>query len=139
VWSWQQETTAFARRNGYVKDMWGRIRLIPECLVPVDWIQSQGDRKAVNMPIQGGAQGILKQAMVKLWQGRWWEDDGEGGHLGPQWLLQVHDELLWELPRLVAPSFIQWASSIMESIVRLSVPLEVEAKVGLNWGQMEKR
>jgi len=133
LWSWQQETIAFARRNGYVKDMWGRIRKIPECLVPVEWVQSQGDRQAVNMPIQGGAQGILKQAMVKISQERpWWLTNGA------RWLLQVHDELIWEVERPLVSRFIEETVPTMENIVKLSVPLEVEAKVGLNWGQMKK-
>jgi len=129
VWNWQQETIAFARRNGYVKDMWGRRREIPECLVPVEWIQSQGDRQAVNMPIQGGAQGVLKQAMIAM---------GKNLHEDIKWLLQVHDELIWEMPSALVPWFIPPARSIMENITRLSVPLEVEAKAGLNWGEMTK-
>ena len=130
VWSWQQDTIAFARRNGYVKSMMGRIREIPECLVPVEWIQSAGDRMAVNMPIQGSAQDILKQAMVAM---------NRALHEDVKWLLQVHDELIWEMPERLVPWFIPSAKSVMENITRLSVPLEVEAKVGLNWGQMEKR
>jgi len=136
VWTWQQETIAFARRNGYVKSIMGRIREIPECLVPIDWIQSQGDRQAVNMPIQGTAQDILKQAMVKLWSEK---PDGEEMITPWRWLLQVHDELIWEVKADYADRLIERFSPIMGNIVKLSVPLEVEAKVGLNWGEMVKR
>ena len=98
--------------------------------MPVEWIQSAGDRMAVNMPIQGSAQDILKQAMVAM---------NRALHEDVKWLLQVHDELIWEMPERLVPWFIPSAKSVMENITRLSVPLEVEAKVGLNWGQMEKR
>jgi len=132
LWVWQEETKAFARRNGYVMDMFGRRRLLPEILCPVKWIQSSGDREAINMPVQAGAQGIIKLAMRKL-------DEEQSSLLPPcTWLLQIHDELLWEVNQGDVPSFVDWAIPIMENVVQLSVPVIAEAKVGLNWGEMEK-
>jgi len=143
LWVWQEETKAFARRNGYVMDMFGRRRLIPEILCPIKYIQSSGERETINMPVQGSAQGILKLAMGKLWR----ESDQPkphytapaGVHHGTsKWLLQIHDELVWETHERVVVDFIEWAIPIMENIVQLSVPVIAEAKTGLNWGEMPK-
>jgi uracil-DNA glycosylase family 4 len=136
LWAWQEETKAFAIRNGYVSDMFGRRRLLPEILCPVKWIKSSGEREAINMPVQGGAQGIIKLAMGKLWRDDLMIRTLTGGYL--KWLLQIHDELLWEMPNELVPTFLSRATQIMESIVHLSVPLKVESKSGSNWGQMFK-
>lgn len=158
-WVWKEETKAFARRNGYVTDLSGRRRNIPESMVPIDWIRSQGDRQAINMPIQGGAQAVLKWAMNAIW--RWMHENPlvslgveveptdpgvtkqiKGHHFNlledVKWLLQVHDELVWEMPRVLAPWFCSVVGPMMANVVKLSVPLEVEAKIGPNWRDMEK-
>ena len=143
LWVWQEETKAFARRNGYVVDMFGRRRLIPEILCPVKWIQSSGEREAINMPVQSGAQGILKRAMKALWEqhlvrlGYGWESPGLMTRF-LWWLLQIHDELLWEIPIDRVADFIHWAIPIMQDVVQLSVPVIAEAKTGPNWGEMTK-
>ena len=80
------------------------------------------------MPIQSTAQGILKAAMVKMYQ--------ETYDIPWFWLLQIHDELMFEVEARSAIQFVWWASNIMESAVKLSVPINVEAKLGTNWGEM---
>ena len=80
------------------------------------------------MPIQSTAQGILKTAMVKMYQ--------EETSFPYFWLLQIHDELMFEVEARSAIQFVWWASKIMESAVQLSVPINVEAKMGTNWGEM---
>ena len=131
LWVWQEETKAFARRNGYVMDMFGRRRLIPEILCPVKWIQSSGEREAINMPVQSGAQGIIKLAMGKLWQ------ESLTSTSAIRWLLQIHDELLWEVNQELVEWFNSWAIPVMEGVVQLSVPVIAEVKTGLNWGDMK--
>ena len=87
-----------------------------------------GERQAINMPIQSTAQGILKAAMIRMSQ--------EETSFPWFWLLQIHDELMFEVESPHAPQFVQWATDIMESAVKLSVPIKVEAKMGTNWGEM---
>jgi len=127
LWDWQEETKAFAIRNGYVTDMFGRRRYLPEILCPVEWIRNSGEREAINMPVQSGAQGVIKMAMGKLWR-----DHGDIKDI--RWLLQIHDELLWETED--AERLVYLFSPVMENVVHLSVPIKVEAKVGDNWGEM---
>ena len=80
------------------------------------------------MPIQSTAQGILKAAMIRMSQ--------EETSFPWFWLLQIHDELMFEVEGRHAIQFVQWATDIMESAVKLSVPIKVEAKMGTNWGEM---
>jgi DNA polymerase-1 len=123
---WQEATRNFAKENGYVKDIFGRMRWTPEVQSPINRIKSAGERQAVNMPVQSTAQGIIKLAMAKLWK------------TIPEssWLLQIHDELLWTLEESEVDDFIQSTVDVMESVILLSVPIKAESKVGLNWGEM---
>ena len=125
---WQEATRNFAKEHGYVKDIFGRRRWTPEVQSPINRIKSAGERQAVNMPVQSTAQGIIKLAMAKLWR------------TIPEssWLLQIHDELLWEIPIDRVADFIHWAIPIMQDVVQLSVPVIAEAKTGPNWGEMTK-
>ena len=138
---------AAGRRYGYVVDMWGRRRFTPELKSPIRRIRLAGERQAINMPVQGGAQGIIKRAMVKLWQ-RWHMPflaiDGGGTNYGDppkdslRWLIQYHDELIFEAK---IGTELQWAAiivEVMESVVELSVPIIAEAKFGPNWATMTK-
>jgi DNA polymerase I-like protein with 3'-5' exonuclease and polymerase domains/uracil-DNA glycosylase len=127
--TWQEETLSFARLNGYVKDIFGRIRYTPEMGCPIRRYQGDGERKAINMPVQSTAQGIIKLAMVKIW-------GATRGERSPEWLLQIHDELIWELPDASLDNWGAFVTQIMENAVRLSVPVEVETKVGKNWREM---
>ena len=127
--AWQEHTKAQAMRDGYVRDMFGRLRYIPELLCPIERYRSAGERQAVNMPVQSSAQGILKLAMGLL-------------HRSPEvpfmWLLQVHDELMFETLDRDTARFVKWAKGVMESAVKISVPVLAEAKVGKNWGEMKE-
>ncbi len=126
IYRWQEATKAFARENGYVRDLFGRIRYTPEILCPIRRYRSAGERQAINMPVQAGAADILKLAMIKLWRAG---IDGE-------WLLQVHDELVFSVEKEKVEGFIDQVTRVMETAVYLSVPVLVEAKTGENWGEM---
>ena len=128
---WQEGVKAQARRDGYVKDMFGRIRYTPELLCPIERYQGAGERQAINMPVQSSAQGIIKLAMGEMHRRR--EET-----VRFTWLLQIHDEIMVEVLDQLKNGFIAWAVSIMESAVKLSVPVVVEAKAGQNWAEMEK-
>jgi len=128
---WQDGILSFARLNGFVKDMFGRIRYTPEMGCPIPRYRGDGERKAINMPIQSSAQGILKLAMVNIWRA-----ENRDGVRGPNWLLQIHDELMWELPDAGMENWKVFIVPMMEDAVRLSVPVKVETKVGKNWREM---
>ena len=128
---WQEGVKAQARRDGYVKDMFGRIRYTPELLCPIERYQGAGERQAINMPVQSSAQGIIKLAMGEMHRRR--EET-----VRFTWLLQIHDEIMVEVLDQLKNGFIAWAVRIMESAVKLSVPVVVEAKAGQNWAEMEK-
>jgi DNA polymerase-1 len=83
------------------------------------------------MPVQSSAQGIIKLAMGEMHRRR--EET-----VRFTWLLQIHDEIMVEVLDQLKNGFIAWAVSIMESAVKLSVPVVVEAKAGQNWAEMEK-
>lgn len=128
--AWQKHTIEQARKDGYVRDMFGRIRLMPTLSSPIRSIKSEAERNTVNMPIQSGAQGVIKLAMVKLWQ--------MYGHIeGVQWLLQNHDELIWQVDDQLIASVVPPFKDVMKNIISLQVPLEVEAKVGTTWANMQ--
>ena len=126
--AWQEYTKAKAHSDGFVRDMFGRLRYIPELLCPIERYRGAGERQAVNMPVQSSAQGILKLAMGLI-------------HRNPEvpfmWLLQVHDELMFEVVDWDIARFVSWAKFAMENVVHLSVPVIAEAKVGKNWGEMD--
>jgi DNA polymerase-1 len=127
---WVEEVKAEARRTGMVRDMFGRIRFVPELQSSLSYVREAGIRQAVNAPIQSGAGGILKEAMRKLmpivnqWQNNF------GVICRP--LLQIHDELIFEvedewLP-IIAPQF----HETMVNAVELTVPVKVDCETGKN-------
>jgi len=132
---WAEETRAFARRRGYVRDMFGRVRWVPEVYSSLDYIREKGLREAINTPIQSGAQGIIKEAMRRLvpvyrdWQ-------AAGYVVRP--LLQVHDELLWEVEDGVLDLVVPELVTVMKEVVELDVPVEVDVEVGKNWKEMKE-
>ena len=124
-----------ARRDGYVPDMFGRIRWTPEMLCPIERYRGAGERQAINMPVQSSAQGIIKLAMARMHRD-WTQGKTK---LSWAWLLAIHDEIMVEVMDEEVDEFITWASRVMESVVQLSVPVLVEAKAGKNWGELQSR
>jgi DNA polymerase-1 len=135
VHAYMQGIYQFARRYGYVKDWAGRRRLIPEVRSAHEYVRQAGLRQAGNMPIQTGANSILKEAMrnlVPFYQAL----QEQGYYIHP--LLPIHDDLLWEMDAAIVPWVVPCIKSIMEGAVTLSVPIVVDFKVGPRWGSMEK-
>jgi DNA polymerase-1 len=89
------------------------------------------ERMAINSPIQGAAADILKMAMIKIYSEIKDKQD-------IKMLLQVHDELIFEIKEEKINDYYLQIKEIMENIVELKVPLTAEAYIGNNWGQMEK-
>jgi DNA polymerase-1 len=134
VRGFMEECKAFARRNGYIVDMFGRRRWVHEVWSTSAKIREEGLRYAMNQPIQSGAQGIIKLAMGTLW--REMRAEFKNHLIRP--LIQIHDDLLME----VVEEEVEWIAlvvkEIMETIVRLKIPTPVDQKVGERWGSMEK-
>jgi DNA polymerase-1 len=119
-----------ARTQGFVTTLLGRKRQIPELQARNPSLRSAGERMAINMPIQGTAADIIKIAMIRLA-----ERLADGGFRA-RLLLQVHDELLLEVPRDEVERLVPVLRSTMESALALDVPLTVDVKVGDDWEAM---
>ncbi len=119
-----------ARTQGYVTTLLGRKRQIPELAARNPTLRAAGERMAINMPIQGTAADIVKIAMIRL------QERLSAGGFRARPLLQVHDELLLEVPRDEVERLTPVLRETMESALPLDVPLTVDIKVGDDWESM---
>ncbi len=133
---YQQEMAAMARRLGYTRDIFGRIRFIPEVNCPIRSIQEAGCRQAANFPVTASAQGILKVAMGNLWRElpkTEWRDN-------VKYLMQIHDSLVLQVTddeKILKP-YLRWMEKVVSGSVQLKVPVGMDFKVGSNWADTEK-
>ncbi|MFA7073974.1 MAG: DNA polymerase I [Endomicrobiaceae bacterium] len=130
VKNWTVSIIEEAKRNGYVKTLTGRIRYIPEINSTNKQIVAFGERMALNTPIQGTSADIIKIAMVNV--SKKIKEKG----LKAKILLQVHDDLLLELPQEEEKLVIKMLQYEMENAMNLKVPLSVDIKKGENWADM---
>ena len=119
-----------ARQQGYVTTLLGRKREIPELRATNPSLRGAGERMAINMPIQGTAADIMKIAMIRVDR----RLRAEGFH--SRLLLQVHDELLLEVPRDEVAGLVPVLRETMEGALVLDVPLTVDVKTGDDWESM---
>jgi len=119
-------------QEGFVRNQLGRIRKFPEIKSSQFFIRAAAERAAVNFPIQSLAADVIKVAMINIFQ----EVRGNGEEI--KMLLQVHDELVFEVADDKVATWAKKLMPLMENAIKLSVPVRVEAKVGDNWGEMEK-
>jgi len=134
---YQQEMVAMARRLGYVRDpISGRIRYIPEVTCPVRSVAEAGARMAANFPVTTSAQIIIKAAMGRLWR----ELPKTGWRDKVRWEMQIHDSLIVELDddSDFIREYVAWQKHIMCDTISLSVPVDVDFKIGRRWGEMTK-
>ena len=120
-------TISRAREAGYVETLFGRRRYIPELKSPNAAVRSLGERNAVNAPVQGTAADIIKFAMISV--DRRLREEG----LKAAMVLQIHDELLLEVPVEEIDKVKDILTAEMENAVALSVPLTIECNYGKNW------
>ncbi len=116
-----------AYQDGYVKTLMNRKRVIDEIKNKNYIIRQSGERMALNTPIQGTAADILKKAMVEI------DREITRLNLKSKMLLQVHDELIFELDKNEEETVVKLVKNIMENTYKLKVPLEVDAEIGYNW------
>ena len=112
-----------------IKTMFGRMRKIDELDSTNYMIRQQGERIALNTPIQGTSADIIKMAMIEV------DRMITEKHLETKMLVQVHDELVFDVPNKEREIFIKELTNIMENIVKLKVPLKIEISYGTDWYQ----
>lgn len=121
-----------ARQRGFVMTLLGRRRYIPQIENKNTALRNFAERQAVNTPIQGSAADLIKQAMVDLYRAI-----SQQG-LSCRMILQIHDELLFEVKKTVLPQALFLIRDKMENVIKLDIPIRVEIKVGKNWAQLEE-
>ena len=120
-------TVAEGRERGFVTTLLGRRRYLPELRSGNPNLRGFGERMATNAPIQGTAADLVKIAMVRM------AGQLHAQGLASRMLLQVHDELLFEVPEAEVERLRTLAVQVMESALALDVPLKVDVKTGLDW------
>jgi DNA polymerase-1 len=135
VRSYIEEVREMAAVKGYTETILGRRRYFPQLArdgqpAPAQ-VRARAEREAVNSPIQGSAADIIKLAMIAL------PEALEQAELGADMLLQVHDELVFEVPKKELKATTQLVQDVMQSAYKLKVPLKTDAKSGPNWEQMK--
>jgi DNA polymerase-1 len=126
-----ESTKEQAREMGYVLTLLGRRRSIPEINSSNRQVREAAERMAINMPVQGTSADIIKVAMINLYR------EMNQRQLKSKLMLQVHDELIFEVPEAELELMRQLVPQIMSTALELSLPLRVDIKTGNNWGEME--
>ncbi len=126
-----ERTLEEGRRNGYVSTILGRRRYMPALTSSNYMLRSAAEREATNAPLQGSAADLMKLAMVKI--DRALHDSSRDATM----LLQIHDELIFEVHRDHLHDAAHLVRTEMEGAIALSVPLEVTVKTGSNWYDVE--
>src|SRR5262249_1739455 len=124
---WREDVLAEARSKGYVETLSGRKRAIPDVNSDDSRLRAFAENAAVNTPVQGSAADIIKRAMIDL------ERELESSKLAGRMLLQVHDELVLEVPTRELDAAREIVRDCMEHAVDLSVPLKVDFGHGRSW------
>ena len=132
VKAWIDQAIADARTSGISTTMMGRKRYIKDINSKNFNLRSFAERTAVNTPIQGSAADIIKRAMLKV------QSRLHHNKLKAQLLLQVHDELILEVPPQEIAGVIKILHECMEEAADLEVPLKIDVNVGFNWYDMER-
>jgi len=130
VRKWIDENIAKARANGFVKTMFGHVRYLPEFNMGIGSMASFAQRAAINTIVQGGSADIIKKAMVDISRTLQGTD--------VKMIMQVHDELIFEVPQADLQQYVAGISSQMQNAVKLRVPLLVSAKAGPSWYELKK-
>ncbi|GIX48619.1 MAG: DNA polymerase [Candidatus Tectimicrobiota bacterium] len=120
---------AQARQQGYVTTLLQRRRYLPQINHPNRSVREAAERTAINMPFQGSAADLIKLAMVRLYQ------QIRRERLPCHLLLQIHDELLFEIPEAAVDAMVARIRETMEQVWPLRVPLTVEVGQGRNWAE----
>ncbi len=129
VQRYMDDIRAQAAEKGYVETLFGRRLYLPEIKASNGMRRQAAERTAINAPMQGTAADIIKKAMVKV--DRWLQSSNTGARM----IMQVHDELILEVPDAQAEAVSAQLVELMQSAAALDVPLLVEAGIGNNWDE----
>jgi DNA polymerase-1 len=124
---YMDDQVEFARENGYVKTVMGRRRYLKDINARNQMVRSAAERNAVNAPIQGSAADIIKVAMINIFKKL------EEQNLKTKMLLQVHDELIFDVPKDELEDLKKLIKTEMEGAYQLVIPLKVDVGTGQNW------
>jgi DNA polymerase-1 len=126
-------TKEFCRKNGYVETLFGRKCHYPDIRNSNASIRAFNERAAINARLQGTAADIIRRAMIRI------DDALARAKLSAQMLLQVHDELIFELPGAEVEKTIPVVKKVMQEAphpaIQLHVPLQVDARAADNWDE----
>ncbi|MBM4347550.1 MAG: DNA polymerase I, partial [Deltaproteobacteria bacterium] len=118
-----------ARKKGYVTTLLNRRRYLPEINSQTMAIRQASERMAINTPLQGTAADMIKVAMIRI------QNRLEELHLSTKMIMQVHDELVFEVPEGEMESTLPMIRDEMETVMELSIPLKVSISSGKNWAE----
>ncbi len=124
-------------KEGFVETLFGRKRFFKNVKFMNPRERAEAERQAVNMPIQGTSADMIKIAMVKI-DKFIAENYGDGADAGARMLVQVHDELVFEVKKELIEDFTAKVIPIMEDVKKLAVPIVVNVSTGVRWGEMKK-
>lgn len=128
IYNYLESTKQLAHQVGYVETFFGRRRYLPEINSTIQPIKSSAERMAINHPIQGTAADLMKLAMIEILATL------NQVSSKTKMLLQVHDELVFEVPEADVKKVAEFVKDKMENIYKLRAPITVEVEVGDNWG-----
>ncbi len=128
-----KKTIEKARKKGYTETLFGRRRYLPEINSSVIQVRKAAERMAINTPLQGSAADIIKIAMIQIHK---FIQEKYKNNI--KMLLQVHDELVFEVEGKIVLDVAKQIKNIMEKVIKLKVPLIADAKIGKNWEDMKK-
>jgi DNA polymerase-1 len=125
-----EATKSQARKLGYVQTVLGRRRFLPEINSANRMVKEAAERMAINAPVQGSSADIIKIAMINLHR------EIEKRNLKSKMVLQIHDELLFEVPEDEVEEMKSLVSDLMPRAFELRVPVKIDIKLGKNWAEM---
>ncbi|MBI3115538.1 MAG: DNA polymerase I [Candidatus Kerfeldbacteria bacterium] len=129
VANYLEETKALAHKRGFVETLFGRRRKLPDIHSRQPMVRAGAERMAINMPVQGTQADVIKMAMVALDQGL------PDVSAGTRMLLQVHDELVFEVPEKDTKKVSAYVKEVMEGVHKFKTPVVVEVHTGSNWDE----
>ncbi|KAF5041504.1 DNA polymerase I [anaerobic digester metagenome] len=124
---YMDDTILFARANGYVETLMHRRRYLKDIHSTNSFVRGFAERNAINAPIQGSSADMIKLAMIDIYH--WLKNSG----LKTKMILQVHDELVFDVPKEELETVKPEIEKLMKAALPLKVPVEVEVKDGRNW------
>lgn len=120
-----------AQKNSYAITLFGRKRPLPEINSSIPMVRKSAERMAINTPLQGTAADLIKMAMIKV------EELIKGQEAEVKMLLQVHDELIFEIKTDKIDFYAPKIRNIMQDVLELRIPIIVDESRGNNWGELK--